>query len=396
MDNKISPAAALQALSVASSTYDILHILNRTERNENVSIMAVKMLSLGQKKEAQIMEILAEAYYNDQICIASIPLISEDNIVITLKGNSYKESVCLIALPLLKLKGNIVEVMKKQRYSTELAQIGFSLLQQQIKTEQQWMDILDELGYPWQFSQHAITMLKSEENIIKTMEGDKLYDPVCEAGIPLLHLAAKTEDELIALFKRFSHLAIGYRARSMIIPFFKFEQKNNLKVMEILKKIDYEHNACQAAILVLSLEEDILTVMDKTGYNYLVCDPVLPKVKQFFEQKTEEQLMATLAKFHYGYSITAMAVPLLKTDRNIYTVMEGSNYNPNVTSAAAKQLHFETRSEAAIMDILLRVHYDKNVAVVGITFLKDSRNILEVMRQTKYDEKVCNAVKQTV
>lgn len=231
----------------------------------------------------------------------------------------------------------------------------FRLFNMKNKTEQQIMALIKESGYHNKdLCKLAITLLKSEENIMTVIYHTCYDEGVCQAGIKTLIKKNWTDNQILAFLKRVRDNSDSIITK-LCIPYFKLNDKKEYELINLLRKVDYTFYFLQPCLKALDIDK-----------------------------KNDKQLIALMEITNYHESFCYACITHLKTEENILSLMERSGTPDYVVVAGAELIKWKKKSENEILAIIEKSHDKFSFYDNGILYLKNVENILKVLKLINY------------
>jgi len=240
----------------------------------------------------------------------------------------------------------------------------FTLFHLNEKSDEQIMKIMKARHNTKEACTLGISFLKSEDNILATMQDAFFEDCVCEAGIKALHLENKSENEILAFVEKAMTGNDSQKSvvKKLCIPYFKLDKKKEYQIFNLLKKTKYEYWIRKASVEVLE-----------------------KRVKKM----TDEELLSLIELADYNEDIFYLCIRHFKSEEQILTLLEREQTSDHVRGVMASHIKWEGKDENQVLEVMKRAHYQSSFCEAGISFLKQEENILFAMEKGHYYGSIC-------
>ena len=319
------------------------HLLTVIEKSSDSSLeeeaitrqICYQKLCLRQRPWPEIAEMIKNLEYNPYFCQEVIYTTKDvGNIMWLVMATNYNYLVCEAAIEQLENEDLILAIAKQTNYAEKVCSSAIKRL----KLESNIYFIWEKGHSNKNITELAIGRLdlinKTEEELIDIILRDKFSDTACVTCAPYLNLDKKSGDEVMNLLKKISYRA---KACEVFLSALKLEEKKEEEIFSLLKKADFIQNVGQILIKFIHSENCIMEIIKKVGY-HANSDYWMEPLTKILASKNDEEILAILKELNHTINISKIAIKFLKEERNIMEVIIFNKYDKGISKIGAEKL----------------------------------------------------------
>jgi len=383
---KFDKKACEDAFPFLESESVILYVACRCPDDLKVWQDVAKRLNFRKKPDRELFAIVKEGGFATAICsVVAKYLKSDATLMEILSSYAYRTTVCLSGIARLKNNDNVIKVIRDAN-DRQVTLAGIKRLGLKKKSQQEIIDFLEKTGYRADVCEGVIPYIESEETIYDLIRKARFDD-----NVRLVAISHLNSTELIIKTMGVS----GYITSACKIGAKRLNLKSMTEneIFQIIKNTEYNVFVCREAIRVLKLNKMtdtcILRLMEKADFRVSFCHQAIPYLKS---EKNILQAIEKNADKGYDRHLYLAGLRRIKDQAEIIKIVLNNESDEEVSRLAFNRLKMENKTEKEIMDTLAAVNYNIFFCSTAIPLLKSTANVFQLLAETNFEESVANSV----
>lgn len=302
--------------------------------------------------DSSVMEVVESTNFDLEACQAALALIeSEPSLFTLLAKTNYDLKLCMAALEHPQI--NIPKLLSKADQPELIKAAGTALRLAEQVTSNALATISE---FPKQHIPQALECLNLKEKSFSLqmdfLNKAEIYDLPRKYFIPLIDPKGLKEKELLEIIR-----ICGYPEElcRQLIPHFI---KSPVRILQLIYESDFAPGLCLAGISRFNIDEPIMLIIKQSRKCELANEIALAGLKKL---KEEENILSVMEKSGFDPTVCAAGISRLKTQQQIINVLNISDFHHRVCEAGAPLINFDQLLKIEIAGLLTSSRFDLSI-----------------------------------